>query len=193
MRLSQRGVALDLLEQPPVGLVGCAVGQHVKDEAFLDGLADAVQMEGLELAVRPRSPEEFQGARLGRSGKGKKRHVRQPPARLHLGQDPFLDLFVLGLGSGFFLFSLFQALGRQHCLEALGEGETSEELTVEALRSAGRSRQVTRARRRFYRMAVLEMNFVAAQVAQFLGVTTAVVVHAAAAFGPESQTSGGIS
>ena len=50
-------VVLDLLQQPPIGLVGGVVGQHVQDKALLDGLAHAVAVEGLELPVGPLPPE----------------------------------------------------------------------------------------------------------------------------------------
>ena len=44
-------VVLDLLQQPPVGRVGRVVREHVEDEALLDRLAHAVEVEGLELPV----------------------------------------------------------------------------------------------------------------------------------------------
>ena len=44
------GVVGDGLLDAPVGLVGRVVGQHVEDEALLDGLAHGVEVEGLEAA-----------------------------------------------------------------------------------------------------------------------------------------------
>jgi REP element-mobilizing transposase RayT len=60
-------------------------------------------------------------------------------------------------------------------------------ITLEVLRSGGRTRQVTKARRVFCRLAVQKMKYPAAQVARFLGVTTAAVVRAASTVEPETQ------
>jgi len=58
---------------------------------------------------------------------------------------------------------------------------------IEVLRSGGRTQQVPKARRVFCRLAVQKMKYPAAQVARFLGVTTAAVVRAASTVEPETQ------
>jgi hypothetical protein len=68
-------IVLDLLEQPPVGLVGGIVGQHVEDEPLLDRLAHAVEVEGLELPVRTLRAEELERLGLG----GRRRDLRSDP------------------------------------------------------------------------------------------------------------------
>ena len=84
------GVVLDGLDQPEVGLVGRVVLQHVEDEALLDGLAHAVEVEGLRLAVGVRAPEDLQRLVLRRGGEGEEAEVGLLAAFGHGLDDFFL-------------------------------------------------------------------------------------------------------
>ena len=112
-------VVLDLLQQTPVGPVGGVAREHVEDEPFLDRLAHAVAVEGLEPPVRPLPAEELEGLGLGGRREGEGREVRQPTAAADLLVDPLLDLLFRGLGARFGLFGLLQAPCGEHRLEAL--------------------------------------------------------------------------
>ena len=92
--LRQRRIVLDRLHQPVVGGVGGVVRQHVEDEALLDRLPHAVEVEGLGHAARARPPEQLQRLALGRGGEGEEAQVRLPPARLHHLVQP---VFPVGL------------------------------------------------------------------------------------------------
>ena len=70
------GVVFDLLLQAPVRLVGGVGAEHVENEPLLDRLAHAVEVEGLELAVRLFLAEEFEGLGLRRGREGERREVR---------------------------------------------------------------------------------------------------------------------
>ncbi|MFH1351176.1 MAG: hypothetical protein ABII26_09590 [Pseudomonadota bacterium] len=65
------------------------------------------------------------------------------------------------------LVSLAKQIGRE-------EGITEAEL-----RSGGRKKKISKARRRFCELAVVKMGYPGAQVARFLGVSTSAVVRAA--------------
>ena len=112
-------VVLDLLQQPPVGLVGRVAPEHVEDEPLLDRLAHGVAVERLELPVGPLAAEQLQGLGLRGGREGERRQVRQPPAAADLLEDPFLDLLLRGLGARFLPLGLLQAPGREHRLQAL--------------------------------------------------------------------------
>ena len=101
-------VVLDLLQQPPVGLVGGVVREHVEDEPLLDRLAHAVEVEGRELAVGAPGAEQLERLRLRRGGEGEGREVGQPPALLHLGQDRALQLLLGRLRVGLLRLRLFE-------------------------------------------------------------------------------------
>ena len=73
-------VVLDLLQQPPVGLVGGVVREHVEDEPLLDRLAHAVEVERLELPVGRFRAEQLQRLGLGRGGEREEARVAGPPA-----------------------------------------------------------------------------------------------------------------
>ncbi len=125
------GVVGDGLLDPPVGLVGRVVGQHVEDEALLDGLAHGVEVERLERpGLGVPGAEHLQGPGLRGGGEGEEREVRLlAPGADGLRQGLFdrVDGFgdepgVLGLGGGQFLL-----LGRTEdqsevlgCLAGLG-------------------------------------------------------------------------
>ena len=113
------GVVLDLLQEPPVGLVGRVAREHIEDEALLDRLAHAVEVERLEPAVRPLAAEEFQSLGLRGCGEGERGEVRQPPPAADLLENPALDLLLRALGARFLPLGLLQAPRRQHRLEAL--------------------------------------------------------------------------
>jgi hypothetical protein len=87
-------VGLDRLQQAPIRLVGGVAGQNVEDEAFLDGLAHAVEVERAELPVRALDAEQLQGLRLRRGREGERGEVRQPSPLLHLGQHRRLQLLL---------------------------------------------------------------------------------------------------
>ncbi len=103
------GVVGDGLLDPPVGLVGRVVGEHVEDEALLDGLAHGVEVERLESAgLLVPGAEHLQGPGLGGGGEGEEREVGLlAPSADGLGQG-LLDRVdglgdepgVLGLGDG---------------------------------------------------------------------------------------------
>ena len=92
--LRQLGIILGCLQQPVVGRVGRVVREHVEDEALLDGLPHAVDVERLGLAARARAAEQLQRLALGRGGEGEEAQVRLPPARLHDLVEP---VFPVGL------------------------------------------------------------------------------------------------
>ena len=84
-RVVRRVVANGLFDVP-VRLIGDVVGEHVEDEAFLDGLAHRVQVERLVLAgggVEP--PELLQHPALWRRGEGEEADVALLPPRLGPG------------------------------------------------------------------------------------------------------------
>ncbi len=112
-------VVLDLVQEPPVGLVSGVVRQHVEDEPLLDRLAHAVEMEGHELPVGALGAEQLERLRLGRGREGEGGEVGQPSALLHLGQDGALQLLLGRLRSGLPCLRLFQRIGGEHGLEAL--------------------------------------------------------------------------
>jgi len=65
-------------------------------------------------------------------------------------------------------------------LRALAREIGREEGTTEAeLRSGNRKKRISKARRRFCQLAVVEQGYPGAQVARFLGGTTSAVVRAA--------------
>ena len=113
------GVVLDLLQETPVGLVGRVAREHIEDEPLLDRLAHAVEVERLELAVRPLAAEELQSLGLRGCGEGERREIRLRPAATDLLVDSALHLFFRSLGARFLPFGLLQAPGREHRLEAL--------------------------------------------------------------------------
>ena len=110
-RLVVARVVLDLLEQPPVGLVGCVVLENVEDETLLDGLPHAVQMEGLELSVGPLGAEELERLLLRRGREGEGREIREPASALDLREDRVLELLLGRLGLGLLLLRLLEAPG----------------------------------------------------------------------------------
>ena len=112
-------VVLDLLQEPPIRLVGRVVREHVEDESLLDRLAHRVAVEGLELPVGPLPAEELEGLGLRSRREGEGREVRQPPAQPDFLEHPVLDLFLRSLGGGFLRLCFLQAPGREHRLEAL--------------------------------------------------------------------------
>ena len=86
-------------------VVGDVAGQHVADEALLDGLAHRVQVERLVAAACTHIAEQFQGAALGGGGEGEERQVGLATPggdRLCQQRIDFGRLQVLaGLGFGF--------------------------------------------------------------------------------------------
>ena len=112
-------VVVDLLQEPPVGLVGRVVREHVEDEPLLDRLAHAVEVERFEPPVRPLAPEELECLGLGGCREGERGEVRKPPAAPDLLEDAVVDLFLRGLGGGFLALGVLQAARREHRLEAL--------------------------------------------------------------------------
>ncbi len=87
------GIVLNGLDQPVVGLVGRVVLQHVQDEAFLDGLPHAVEVERLRLAALVLRPNISSVLYLGVAVKAKKLRLRLLAALGHRLQDFF---FVVG-------------------------------------------------------------------------------------------------
>ena len=82
------GVFEERLLDVQVPVVGEVVGQHVLDEALLDGLAHRIQVEGLVLAVGAFHAEELQGPALGSGSEREERQVRLPTPCCHrLGQQ----------------------------------------------------------------------------------------------------------
>ena len=112
-------VVLDLLQEPPIGLVGRVIREHVEDESLLDRLAHRVAVEGLELSVGTLPAEEFEGLGLRSCREGERREVRQPPAKPDFLEDLGFDLFLGRLGARFLGLGLVQASGRKDRLEAL--------------------------------------------------------------------------
>jgi hypothetical protein len=91
-------VPLDRLDQPVVAAHGRIAEKHVQDEAFVDGLLHAVDVERamLDLAVfLERLPEELQRLVLGRGGEGEVAGVRQELLGLDQAVDQVLDRLVL--------------------------------------------------------------------------------------------------
>ena len=81
------GVLADGFAEPVVALVGHVAGQHVEDEALLDGLAHRVQVEGpvRRLAVRAGHvgvalAEQLERLALGGGGEGEERQVALAPS-----------------------------------------------------------------------------------------------------------------
>ena len=82
------GIIQDRLLELEVLVVGEVVGQHVLDEALLDGLAHRVEVEGMMLSVRTQVAEQLQGPTLGCGGEREERQVRLPtPGGHSLGQQ----------------------------------------------------------------------------------------------------------
>ena len=103
------GVFEERLLEVEVPVVGEVVGQHILDEALLDGLAHRVQVEGMVLAVRTQLAEQLQGPALGGSGEREERQVRLPtPSGHRLGEQH--------LGVGRVLIDLLPR-GAQHLTE----------------------------------------------------------------------------
>ena len=84
------GVVLDRLDEAVVGLVGRVVGEHVEDEALLDGLAHGVEVEGDGLAVGAGPAEDLERLVLGRGGEGEEAEVLLLAAGGHRLDDLFL-------------------------------------------------------------------------------------------------------
>jgi hypothetical protein len=114
------GVVLDLLQQPPVGLVRGVIREDVEDEALLDRLTHGVAVERLELPVAAPPAEQLQRLGLGRGGEGEGGEGGQPPAPLHLGQDRVLQLLLGRRGGGLLGLGLLQGARGEHGLEAPG-------------------------------------------------------------------------
>ena len=112
-------VVLDRLEEPPVGRVRGVVGEDIEDEALLDRLPHAVQVERLEPAVGLLHAEQLQRLRLGRRRERERGEIRQGAALLHLGEDRLLQFLFRRRGLGFRLFGRLQAPGGEHRLETL--------------------------------------------------------------------------
>ena len=112
-------VVLDRLEEPPVGRVRGVVGEDVEDEALLDRLPHAVQVERFEPAVGLLHAEQFQRLRLGRRREREGGEVRQGAAFLHLGEDSLLQFLLRRSGSGFLLLGRLKASSGEYGLEAL--------------------------------------------------------------------------
>ncbi len=70
--LRQLGIVFGRLEQTVIGGVGRVVRQHVEDEAFLDRLPHAVDVEGFRNTVRARRPNSSRVLPLGVAVKAKK-------------------------------------------------------------------------------------------------------------------------
>ena len=76
--------------QPVVRLVGRVVLEHIEDEAFLDGLPHAVEMERLGFAVRSRPAENLQRLVLRRGREGEEADIGLLPSLGHGLEDFFL-------------------------------------------------------------------------------------------------------
>ena len=76
LALAHLRVVRDGLDEPVVGLVGRVVLEHVEDEAFLDGLPHAVEVERPRLAVRARGAEDFERLVFRGGGEGEEADVR---------------------------------------------------------------------------------------------------------------------
>jgi hypothetical protein len=146
--------------------------------------------DGVEQGRRP----ELAGGGLVRSAGGwfqvlslRRKGVRMASDERILGGGSFVERLMEEVKDG--ERETLRLRGRIGDFQSLArEVAQAEGITVEALRSGGRSRLVSQARRRFCRMAVRTMIYPAAQVARFLGVTTAAVVRAADAVEPETQS-----
>lgn len=94
-----------VLQQLEIGAVGRVVLHHIEDEAFLDGLAHGVAMEGFVFHLLhalhrhhlARLTEDFQRLGLRRRREGKERQMRQPLAPFH-DEGQFLGHRVVPLG-----------------------------------------------------------------------------------------------
>ena len=91
-------VVEDRLLQVDVLVVGDVAGQHVLDEALLDGLAHRIQVERLVPAVSADITEQLQSPTLGRRGEREERQVRLVAPRRHRLGEQRLRIGHLGVG-----------------------------------------------------------------------------------------------
>ena len=89
------GVVVDALDHVEVPVDRRVVGQHVHDEAFLDGLLHRVVVERQvfhrAVRLRVRGPEELEGLVLGSGGERKVGGVGQEPPALDYPVDLVLE------------------------------------------------------------------------------------------------------
>jgi len=113
------GVVLGRLDEAVVGPVGGVVGEHVEDEALLDSLAHAVEVEGHGLTVGAGAAEDLERLVLGRRRETEEGEVLLLAAGGH-GLDDLFFVVMKAISRGLLGGLLGDVDAGEHVLRLLG-------------------------------------------------------------------------